>query len=258
MDGTNPVPNAQPSKVHMWILLLLSWTAVFSLLSVGLLLTKKSDSGLSTTELSAACQNGVLNGITTNLTRISEACSAEDDAPESEGTFYPGSDAWLPPFTLPENWSGYVFMNYAKEATKPYASFTGTKGVFSNCNECGGTGFPTQFWMASDTLANITRVETFVSPEFPLGSTDATTIEVAFSNNPNLTNVDVTSSSVGNGTLIEVSGTYDAGGISAYAGSFHLLQFSNATTVVELLSMDFSSGDDYKTIKDSIDWSTIK
>lgn len=258
MDGTNPVPNAQPSKVHMWILILLGWTAVFSLLSVGLLLTKNFDSGLSSTELSAACQNGVLNGITTNLTRISEACSVKDDTVESEGTLYPGSDVWLPPFTLPEDWSGYVFMNYAKDATKPYASFIGTKGVYTNCNDCGGVGFPTHFWIAGDTLANLSRVEAFVSPEFTLGSTDATAIEVAFTNNPSLSNVDVTSSSVGNGTLIEVSGTYDPGGISAYAGSFHILQFSNATTVVELLSMDFSSGDDYTTIKDSLDWSTIK
>lgn len=83
MDNINAVSGAQPSKVHMWILILLGWTAVFSLLSVGLLLTKNTDPGLSTTELSAACQNGVLNGITTNLTRISEACSDAEVASDT-------------------------------------------------------------------------------------------------------------------------------------------------------------------------------
>ena len=103
MDSMSPITEHQvPSKVHTWMLILLGWTAVFSLIAVGLLLTKQSPS-ISSSEIALACQNGAMNGITTNLTRISETCAeAEGDDVATmttvKGTrFYPG-------FTLPVGW----------------------------------------------------------------------------------------------------------------------------------------------------------
>ena len=105
-----------PSKVHMWILILLGWTAVFSLLSVGLLLTKSSDSGLSTTELSAACQNGVLNGITTNLTRISEACSDAELIPTAPITVEMSVEG-APTFSYPLGWHFSIYNDLGDNKT---------------------------------------------------------------------------------------------------------------------------------------------
>ena len=106
MDVITPVPSAPTSKVHMWILLLLGWTAVFSLIAVGLLLTRSTDTGLSTTELSAACQNGTINGITTNLTRISDACQSTE-VKVSDIPVHIASSA-IPSEITPEKQSEYV------------------------------------------------------------------------------------------------------------------------------------------------------
>lgn len=86
----------------MWMLILLGWTAVFSLIAVGLLLTKGSTS-ISSSDISLACQNGTLNGITTNLTRISDACQVVATSDEPAKLILPGTE-FYPGFTLPADW----------------------------------------------------------------------------------------------------------------------------------------------------------
>lgn len=89
----------------MWILILLGWTAVFSLVAVGLLLTKGSTS-ISSSDISIACQNGTLNGITTNLTRISDACNAESgETPVPTATISVKGTEFYPGFSLPASWN---------------------------------------------------------------------------------------------------------------------------------------------------------
>ncbi len=108
-DLSSPTTIDQPpvSKVHTWILVLLSWTAVLSLIAVGLLLTKSSPN-LSTSDITIACQNGALNGITTNLTRISDACQAtnQSEDPKTKGPkklIFSGTE-FYPGFILPGDW----------------------------------------------------------------------------------------------------------------------------------------------------------
>lgn len=143
MNGLSPdvqhSTSDSPSKVHMWMFIFLGWTAVFSLLSVGLLLTKSSDSGLSTTELSAACQNGVLNGITTNLTRISEACSNTESTASTAPTTVEMSIDNVPTFSYPLGWHFSIYHDVAgnkntttlRGSADPLISGTNTHAPFS-------------------------------------------------------------------------------------------------------------------------------
>lgn len=89
----------------MWMLILLGWTAVFSLIAVGLLLTKGSTS-ISSSDISLACQNGTLNGITTNLTRISDACQTDDTdgTATSPTTLSVTGTEFYPGFSVPTGW----------------------------------------------------------------------------------------------------------------------------------------------------------
>jgi len=89
------------------MLILLGWTAVFSLIAVGLLLTKGSTS-ISSSDISLACQNGTLNGITTNLTRISDACNTETDGtPAPAATITVKGTDFYPGFSLPASWNTF-------------------------------------------------------------------------------------------------------------------------------------------------------
>ncbi len=265
MEPMSPDINHTPtSKVHTWMLILLTWIAVFSIVIVGILLTKGSDNTLSATDLSAACQNGTINGITTNLTRISEACSAEPattpvaaTTETSKGLSYSGGD-YLPSLTLPINWTGSGFENNAKDPVRPRATFAGTTGIYMNCNECGGVGFPSQFSMAGDVIANLGIVETTVAPRYPLGSTDETTIKANLAKNLQLSNVTVTSVTKGAGTLVTVTGSFDPGGIDEFSGPFTLLQYHTQTNVVELLRQSNVTDSEWNTLLSSLDWSSIK
>lgn len=91
----------------MWMLILLGWTAVFSLIAVGILLTKGSTS-ISSSDISLACQNGTLNGITTNLTRISDACNTEiEGTPAPAATISVKGTEFYPGFSLPVSWNAF-------------------------------------------------------------------------------------------------------------------------------------------------------
>ncbi len=237
-DTRPPTPDAHsPSKVHMWILILLSWTAVFSLLSVGLLLTKSSDPALSTTELSAACQNGVFNGITTNLTRISEACSEENLAEADEYISVVGT-AWYPGFNVPEGWHISGVMNDPMMYTitmsdQPMITYhfntdelsvahlwITTKGVPAD-------GIP-------DRAAYIASL--YAGSEF--------------------TNVVTNSTSVSDGTLFTTSldETPEIG------TTIHktILHYFGSMTLVTITYDNETDASDWETFSSSLDWSTIK
>ncbi|MEK7633059.1 MAG: hypothetical protein AAB473_04705 [Patescibacteria group bacterium] len=257
MDDMTQTP---PSKVHTWMLILLTWIAVFSIVIVGILLTRNSSNGLSSSEMAAACQNGTINGITTNLTRISEACNAEPvtaSANTTKGIPFSGND-YLPSLTLPINWTGSGFENNAKDPVRPRATFAGTTGIYMNCNECGGVGFPSQFSMAGDVIANLGIVETAVAPRYPLGSTDESTIKANLAKITGVSNVTVTSTAKGTGTLVTVKGSFDPGGIDAYSGPFTLLQYRTQTNVVELLRQSNVTDSEWETMLSSINWASVK
>lgn len=260
MDNLTSTPHAQPSKTHMWILILLGWTAVFSLLSVGLLLTKSSDSGLSTTELSAACQNGVMNGITTNLTRISEACSENNDENDSdtEASEYGATyvETLLPTFTLPAGWSTKVFSNVGGDTSIPLATLTGTKGVFFDCNGCSYDIGSTLFSITSDTIAKAKSMDTTAIAQY-YKQNDASV-------NPNsettYSNISVSSVELSGKTLVIIDGTQSVAAAGASQGDFHILRLTTPITFVEVIFYESAgaTNDDWQTIYSSLDWSAVK
>mgnify|MGYP001596250023 FL=1 len=225
----NSAPVTQVSKVHVWMIILLVWVAVLSLIAVGLMLTKGSGTSITQSEIATACQNGTVNGITTNLTRIADACQAAQEAkkspstPATTGVAYDAVDAQghLPKLTLPAGWTGSVFINNSHEASRPYyASFHATKGISFDCNECGGVSAPAEFTVTSDALAKAK-------------SMDIAAIQAEYAKSPTqYTNISVSSESVTGGTLVRIDGTFTPDGVVSHAGVFHILRFTNATKFV--------------------------
>jgi hypothetical protein len=239
MDELTPIPHTQPSKVHMWILILLGWTAVFSLLSVGLLLTKNTDPGLSTTELSAACQNGVLNGITTNLTRISEACSASEPDPAAmsydvtvKGTeYYPG-------FIAPAGWHVSGTMN-----ADTYSISMGDRPLIVYYFDSDAPS-ETKIQMVSIPTPNTVTPDTqaaYVATLFPADGFE---------------NVTTTSQTLTNGTLY----TTEADQLYEMGSDVHqtALHYFSSAKLVTIIYNNTADEDDWTMIKESIDWSAIK
>ncbi len=124
MDDVTHTPT---SKVHTWMLILLTWIAVFSIVIVGILLTKSSSNGLSSSEMAAACQNGTINGITTNLTRISEACQ---DVPTESATIpIQIASSLIPSEVTPDKQAAYIAAQFP---TDKFADVAITTQSFPN------------------------------------------------------------------------------------------------------------------------------
>jgi hypothetical protein len=250
-----PVPDHQPvNKIHMWMLILLAWTAVFSLIGVGLLLTKGSTS-ISSSDISLACQNGTLNGITTNLTRISDVCKASDTdaatstAPTGNTFDAAGAEGTLPALTLPLNWT-------ASWSTGPFgegvlAEFHAVKGIYETCEACGGMPNPPEFRVTSLLVAKAELMD----PE----KIKADFVEKSKAADAEYTNIVVTSSTVAGGTLVSIDGTADIQAAGATNGPFHILRYINATKYVELNFTEWGGTNaEWMIVKNSLDWSTVK
>lgn len=264
MDSLNQIPDhstTPPSKVHTWIIILLVWTAVFSLISVGLLLTKSSSSSLSQSDITSACQDGTINALTTNLTRISDACTAgkdgkKDTAPVAPavttGTSFDAAKAngTLPKLTLPLGWTAEWSKGLFTDGT--LATFTATKGINETCTECGGMDGPTRFFVTSLPLAKAELMD----PE----KIKADYIERSKAADTKFTNIVVTSTPVAGGTLVSIDGSQDIQAAGAAEGVFHILRFTNATKYVELTFNEYQSATnaDWLVVKSSLDWSTVK
>lgn len=260
MNSATP-DHVPPSKVHTWMLILLSWIAIFSLVSVGLLLTKASSSGLSATDITAACQNGSINALTTNLTRISDACNTvPTDATKKDTTTTVATvsgasldgkktDGKLPSLTLPINWSGAWNLGVFNEGI--LATFSATKGIYETCNECGGMPAPTRF---SLTTMLVTKAELM-----DVDKIKASYIEKSKPDDAEYTNIVVSSSPVAGGTLVAIDGTASEQAAGGLNGPFHILRFTNASKYIELTFNEVgATNTEWLTVKNSLDWSTVK
>lgn len=242
-----------PSKVHIWILALLAWTAVFSLIAVGLLVARESNDGLSETEMSSACQNGVLNGITTNLTRISEACVDGITQPEEEiqnlSFDAVSSNGTLPSLSIPLHWTASWSLGLFSD--KKLAEFRAVKGIYETCTECGGLDNPPTFTIKSLPASEADAMDPETIKNAYIESSKADDVEY--------TNIVVASYILKNGTLILIDGVEDIQAAGARNGVFHIMRFLTTNTYVEL---DFhehgATSNEWLTVKDSLDWSTMK
>lgn len=257
--NTSPQPSdmmhTPTSKVHTWMLILLTWIAVLSLVAVALLLTKSSSNGLSTSEVAAACQNGTINGITTNLTRISEACEDEKDpdvtSASPSGASFDGtlSEGALPGLVLPANWT--ASWNVGPFSEGLLAEFHAVKGVYRTCDACGGLDNPPEFRMTTWVAGK----SELMNPE----DVKAYYVEKSKADDTEYTNISVTSTAVSGGTLVSIDGTRSIQAAGARNGDFHILKFVNATKYVELTFDEYgASNAEWLTLKNSLDWSSVK
>lgn len=254
-ENTQDIQHTPPSKVHVWMLILLTWIAVFSLIIVGLLLTKTSNSP-SIADIASACQNGSINAITTNLTRISDAC---DVAPTNitsspvlgaslDGTKTKGT---LPSLTLPITWSGAWNTGVFIFNESILATFEATKGVYEVCNECGGIPNPARLSIATLTKEKAALMD--------VEKIKADYAERSKADDAEYTNLNVTSSSVSGGTLVSIDGTASEQAAGGLNGVFHILRFTNATKYVELTFDEVGATNaEWLVVKNSLDWSTVK
>lgn len=241
-EDSSPSPSS-PNKVHTWMIILLVWIAAFSLLTVGLLLTKNASSAnLSSADIALACQNGTINGITTNLTRLADACHTASSAPnvvsENKNVIIQGT-AWYPGFTVPSAWhvaaKEFTGASYTVNLSdKPMiVSFFGTDAPSPEKITITTESLPTG--VTFDTQAS------YVAAQFP-----ATGFE----------NVSTTSQVLTTGMLY----TTEADQLYEIGGNIHqtTLNYFSPTKLVTVIYNNTAAATDWAIILASFDWSTIK
>lgn len=245
MDPMNTFPqssdmtHAPTSKVHTWMLILLTWIAVLSLVAVALLLTKNSSNGLSSSEMAAACQNGTMNGITTNLTRISEACQTQpEETMTTKNVIIKGTELY-PGFIAPESW-------HVSGAMSNNDTYTILMSDKPNIVYFFGSDAPSETKVTIKTEpipASITSSTqaAYVATQFP-----ATGFE----------NISTTPKALTAGTLY----TTEADALYEIGGDVHLtvLHFITGTKVVTIIYDNTAVKTDWEIILNSLDFSSIK
>lgn len=226
----------QPSKVHMWMLVLLAWTAVFSLIAVGLLLTRNPNSGLSTSELSAACQNGTINGITTNLTRIAEACSTAEPVDTSDITIK-GTERY-PGFISPTGWHVAGSWN-----NSIYTIAMNNEPMIIHVFDSEGT--------------NLEKIS-ISTTELPAGAgSDSSAYVASLFSDSRFSEKSTTSQTLTNGTLYTTT-LKELIEIDMGDHPQTILHFFTPTRLITVNYKIGTADAAWATIEDSLDWSTVK
>ncbi len=248
---------APASKIHIWILILLVWTAVFAMIAVGLILTKSSEPSISQSSIALACQNGAMNGITTNLTRISDACLPDGDN-DGKGSQVTGhifnavdADGKLPALTLPTGWTAEWSTGVFDEGI--LATFRSVKGIYETCRECGGMRNPPSFSITAMMMEKADLME----PD----AITAYYVEQSKADDREYTNIAVTKNTSTPGmTLITIDGVSAENAAGGHNGPFHIVRFLNATKYIELTfrEEDGATNAEWEIVKNSLDWSTVK
>lgn len=240
MEPMTPEMNHVPtSKVHVWMLILLTWIAVFSIVIVGILLTKSSSNGLSSSEMAAACQNGTINGITTNLTRISEACQTEPEkTTATENVTITGTE-FYPGFIAPKSW-------HVSGAMSNNDTYTILMSDKPNIVYFFGSDAP------SETKVTI---KTEPIPASVTSSTQAAYVATQFPAT-GFENVATASKALAAGTLY----TTEADALYEIGGDVHLtvLHFFAGTKMVTISYDNAAAKTDWEIILNSLDFSSVK
>jgi len=226
----------QQSKVHVWMLVLLVWTAVFSLIAVGLLLTRNPNSGLSTSELSAACQNGTINGITTNLTRIAEACATAEPVDTSNITIK-GTERY-PGFIAPTGWHVAGSWN-----NSIYTIAMNDEPMIIHVFDSEGT--------------NLEKIS-ISTAELPTGAgSDSSAYVASLFSDSRFSEKSTTSQTLTNGTLYTTT-LKERIEIDMGDHPQTILHFFTPTRLITINYKNGTADSAWATIEDSLDWSTVK
>lgn len=231
------------------MIILLVWIAVFSLISVGLLLTKSSSSSsLSNSDITSACQNGTINALTTNLTRIADACEAgkgekNDGNPiaKIENVSIKGTNLY-PGFVIPNGW--HVSGDLTNSSEKGYTITMSDKPMIVYHVDSDAPSV-TKIWIVTKVLP------TEITPEKQSAYIASLYTDSHFSN------VLTTSSTLTNGTLYTTT-FHDGFSEFDKDSSKIVLHFFGATTLSSLTYNNEAKATDWEIIKNSLDWSTVK
>lgn len=226
----------------MWMLILLGWTAVFSLIAVGLLLAKGSTS-ISSSDISLACQNGTLNGITTNLTRISNACqTATDESVLPETTISVPGTEFYPGFSVPASWNTFGDWTNGGNQT----SYTIRLGDQPMIIPPFGSATP-----------SVTKIVITTAPIPSDVTTDKQSAYIAARfEDKNYSDTTTTSKAISNGTLYTTTTT----NTTALRGAEKetVLHFFGKTMSTTITNTAGSADSAWTAFVSSLDWSSIK
>ncbi len=234
MDDMTQAPQ---SKVHTWMLILLTWIAVFSIVIVGILLTRNSSSNLSSSEIAAACQNGTTSGIASSLTKISEACNADSATAAATTTM---AIEGAPTFSYPVGWQFAVNKNLV--GGKHTIIMNGNSGPIVTGTDTEGPFVP--FYLLAGTKTDLPM------NEFPKDGT--------------VTNGPTTVKILSNGTLTTTTTTTTTGAMNDFTGELEeFIFFVGQTQAVKITLPDPSIQSeaqkaDLAVIINSLDFSSIK
>ena len=189
--------------------------------------------------MSAACQNGTINGITTNLTRISEACQTQpEETTTTKNVTIKGTELY-PGFIAPESW-------HVSGAMSNNDTYTILMSDKPNIVYFFGSDAP------SETKVTI---KTEPIPASVTSSTQAAYVATQFPAT-GFENISTTSKALASGTLY----TTEADALYEIGGDVHLtvLHFITGSKVATISYDNTAVKADWEVILNSLDFSSIK
>lgn len=247
-----PMPAVTHSKIHTWIIILLSWLIVLVMAAIGILIVR--DGKTDSSEIAAACQNATINGVNQGLDTIADAClAALDEGKAQEPTEAPSKEtekvsasATVPGLSYPADWTAFM-MDVTYENRSAFMLFLDPEFVFV-CEGCDGPQVP---------ITIRTEVKDPVVAQ-DYGSYKQYFTKI-YSQVDGYSNVTSSEKTLTNGTSMTYSGRSNGlGGPS----DFETIYFEGATWIV---SVNFSETDDgpeyddvWNALKASLDFSLIQ
>ncbi|MCR4312468.1 MAG: hypothetical protein NUV56_04250 [Candidatus Uhrbacteria bacterium] len=252
----NPTaPNSEApthSKIHTWIIILLTWIAVLSLATLAMLIAKNGKKSATADELATACQNAVVSGIMQNTDELADTCLTALNEGKAEGETEPESvqpTSSMAGFDYPYDWT--AFMLDTSNADRLQFTLFLDPGFVSVCDGCDGPNVPIVAHSEVKDPAVITAHTSYgnywkkIYSEAGAGNT--------------LTNVSVSEETTSNGTMYTFTGRSDG---MWGPSDFETIYFEGTKSVATIsysVPDDGEEHDDaWELIKNSLDFSLIE
>ncbi|KKW30306.1 MAG: hypothetical protein UY72_C0015G0003 [Candidatus Uhrbacteria bacterium GW2011_GWD2_52_7] len=250
MEDENIQTQPAHSKIHTWIIVLLGWIIVLSLVTIGVVLSKNPTTGMNASELANACQNAVVTGITQQTDTIADSCLSALEEGKSKSGQEPEqvqASSIMAGFDYPYDWTAFM-LNTTHNDQERFTLFLDPDFVYI-CDDCDGPNTPIVVHTETKDPNIITQYGSYGEYWKNIYTSDSL-----------YTNITISSKIISNGTIYTITGRSDGLGGPA---NFEKIAFEGSQRVVTVYHSVADDAtetyqDEWTVVKDSLNFSLVE
>lgn len=248
MENEGATTQPTHSKIHTWIIVLLGWIVILSLVTLGVTIAKNGDTGTSTSELANACQNAIVSGIMQQGDTIAESCLSALEEGKAQGeteSEQVQASSIMAGFVYPFDWTA-IMLDTSINDQERFTLFLDPTYIYL-CDDCDGPNVPIVLH-AETKDPNVIAQHGSYAKHWEALYSDAL-----------YSNITITNKALPNGTVYTITGRTDGLGGPA---NFEKIAFEGSQRVATAYySVADDETNDYEdawsTVKNSLDFSLI-